>query len=402
MSKKALAGIKVIEYASFANGPYAGKLLADLGAEVIKVEPPDGDRSRRYGPFPGDVPHKEKSGLFLWLNSNKQGVTLDLKKAGGRNIFDKLVKDADVLIENCPPKDCGQLGLEYERLKEINPKLIQTSITPFGHTGPYKDFKGYAITCSAAGGASIASGDPGREPLTIPINLSSYEAGACAAIATLHTMLQRQLTGRGQHIDIAESEVPATLYTGRYIVLFLYIGVTGIRRGRHAGYFLYPTTTLQAKDGYMCLIAPQVEQWVRFTEVMGCPEWTKNPRYRDRRAMAEQYPDEADALITSWMMQHTREEIFNLCREKHIPFAPVWNIDEVVNSPHLKERGYFVDIKHPQAGELKYPGFPYKLTRTPCSIERPAPLLGEHNEAVFAGLGYTKEQLAKLKKSKVI
>lgn len=404
MSKRALEGIKVIEYASFISGPYATKLMADLGAEVIKIEVPgEGDSSRNYGPFSDDTPSLERSGLFLWLNANKLGVTLNLQKATGKAIFEELIKSADVLIENNPPKVVKELGINYEHLRKVNPRLIMTSITPFGQTGPYKDYKAYEINCCAAGGASIGTGEPGREPITPPLFLSSFQAGANAVIATLYGLLMRESMGRGQHIDISEAEVLATLYTGRYMVLFMFIGITGLRKGRHAGYFLYPIATLPCKDGYMCLMAPQVEQWIRFTEIMGSPEWTKTPRFRDRRAMVEQYPEEADALLLPWLKSRTKEEIFALCRQHHIPFAPVRTIDEVVNDPHLKARNFFLGMNHPEAGWLKYPGFPYKLSKTPCAIERPAPRLGEHNEAIFCGrLGYSKEKLVRLQQTGII
>jgi crotonobetainyl-CoA:carnitine CoA-transferase CaiB-like acyl-CoA transferase len=195
LAEQALSPLKVVEYGSFVSAPYCGKLMADLGADVIKVEDAGaGDEARRYGPFPEDVPHPEKGGLFLYLNANKRGITLNLKTVTGRRILKELLKEADVFVENNPPKVMTELGLDYESLRFLNPRLIVTSITPFGQTGPYRDYKGYAINTAGLGGQSMRTGEPGREPISPPLSQSHYQSGAMAASARLASRPERGST----------------------------------------------------------------------------------------------------------------------------------------------------------------------------------------------------------------
>ncbi len=228
--------------------------------------------------------------MFLSLNANKLGITLNLDKDKGKDIFKQLIEVADVLVENNAPGQMEELGLGYDSLKEINPRLVMVSITPFGQTGPYRDYKAYHINSCGAGGVSIGIGDPKREPLTMPLSQGGYQAGASAATAVMAALLARRKTGKGQYIDISEVEVWATTHVGNSLTTFPYRGVNGKRRGIH-GPNTYPTEILPCKDGYVSLIALQLEQWKRFVEMLGTPEWTKEMRYRDRRTMAEEYPD---------------------------------------------------------------------------------------------------------------
>ena len=402
MSTRPFAGLKVIEYGEYISAPYCTHLLAGLGADVIKVEKAGGDEARVNGPFPQDIPHPEKSGLYLSLNANKKGVTLNLDKPQGKDVFKKLIANADVLVENNIRGCMAGLGLGYDVLKAINPKLVMVSITPFGQTGPYKDWKAYHINSCGAGGMSIGTGDPAREPLTMPLSQGGYEAGLSAATGILAALLAREKTGKGQFIDISEVEVWATTHAGQYVLTFLYRGITGIRRGTH-GPQVYPCEIFPCKDGYVSLIAPQIEQWLRFVEVLGTPEWTKEPRYRNRRAMAEDYPDEVNALIIPWMMARTKEEIMKLCQDKRVPCVPIYDIAEVVNHRQIKAMDFFVELDHPEAGKLKYAKGPCTFEKTDWQWQTSAPLLGQDNEKVYCEqLGYTQKELAGLKKSGVI
>lgn len=401
---QALNDLKVIEYGNMVSAPYCTRLLAGLGAEVIKVENPvTGDESRQHGPFPGGMPDREKSGLFLSLNINKLGVTLNLDTITGKKIFERLIEGADIFVENNAPGVTKKLGIGYEDLLTINPKLIMVSITPFGQTGPYRDYKAYDINCCAAGGVSVGIGEPEREPLPLPLSQGSYQAGVSAAIAVLTALLARRKTGEGQFIDISEVEVMATLHMAQNILTFLYRGVTGIRRGIHGGFFLYPGSVLPCKDGYINLVAPQLDQWTRFLNMMGNPSWKDEPRYQNRRAMHEQYPDEADDLLKPWLKEYTKEEVFQMSQENRVPLSPVYDIGELIDHPHLKERNFFVEIDHPQAGKLKYPLGPCKFSETNWSIRRAAPLLGQDDEEILCRrLGYSKEEINTLKRSGVI
>ena len=407
MGEKALTGMKVLEYANFIAGPYCGKLLADLGAEVIKVEKPlVGDDARQYGPFPHDLPHPERSGLFLHLNTNKLSITLNVEAATGTEILKELLKESDIFIEDNPPAVMERLGLNYPNLQKVNPGIVMVSITPFGQSGPYRDYKGYAINCSALGGMSVCIGEPGREPLTPPLCLGHYQSGVAGALAALAALFARDLSGKGQQVDISEAQVWATLHTGQQESAFVMHGMKRMRWG-HRTPGIYPYTILPCQDGYVTLIAIQGYQWKRFLELIGdgkVPDWYANePRFKDRREISLKYADEMDALIAPWLMSHTKEEIYNLCLEKRIPFTPAKNVEEMVNDSHLKAREYFVEIEHPATGVLKYPGAPCKFSETPWKIDKPAPLLGEHNEEILCQrLGYSEEGLSQLRGEGII
>ena len=407
MADTALSGLRVLELADFIAGPYCGKLLADLGAEVVKLEKPNtGDEARRHGPFPKDIPDPETSGLFLYLNANKLGATLNVEAATGLKIIKELIRDTDIFVEGNPPKVAEQLGLTYPVLREINPRLIMVSITPYGQTGPYKDYKGYALNCSAVGGQSVCAGEPGREPLTPPLSLGHYQSGAAGAAAAMGAILCRESSAKGQHIDISEAQVWATLHTGNQESSFIMHGMKRMRWG-HRTPGVYPYTILPCKDGFMSMIAIQGYQWKRFLELMGggeVPEWySKDPRFQDRREISLKHADEMDALLAPWLTSHTKKELYQMCLEKRIPFSPVKNIGEVVEDEHLKVREYFVEIDHPVAGKFKYPGAPGKMSETPWAIERPAPLLGQHNEEIYCHrLGYSTEELTELHRGGII
>ncbi len=391
----ALNELCVVEWGNGVPAAHCARLVSDFGAEVIKAEAPGrGDETRRYGPFVGDRPDPETSGLFMSLNLNKLGVTLEPALPSGRDLLLDLLRDADVFVHNAPPKLMEQLHLTYADLEAVNPRLVVTAITPFGQTGPYRDYRGYHLTCCAAGNIAIGTGSADREPLTLPLSLGGYQSGSAAFAATMAALLSRDRSGHGQLVDVAENEVLATLFSTA-ITTYAYRGVTGIRNGNRGG-FLYPDVFLPCKDGHVGLVCNQLQQWIRFLELMGMPEWTQNPRYRDRRKMTEEYPNEVDALLEPWMMQHTREELFAMSREKHIPLAPAYDARELLESEHLAERAAFETVET-DAGPLRFPAPPYKMSATQPHLRTRAPRLGEHNVDIFSGrLGRTGEQLGRL------
>ena len=266
---------------------------------MIKVEPPaGGDSSRANGPFPlGDGggrtpgPDMESSALFLYLNAGKLGVTLNIATSTGRDLLLRMLEDADVLVENYPGARMRELGLDYPSLEDRFPRLVVTSITPFGHTGPYADYAAYDLNVQAAGGVSIGAGMPDREPLAIPYSQADYLAGLAGAASTLLALLARDATGRGQAVDVAASQVLAVLISSTYFLPnFIYRGVAGTRKGTRGGEAYFPNTIMRCKDGFVCLYPLRIEQYIRFLELIGSPEWQEEPRYRNRRAMAEEYP----------------------------------------------------------------------------------------------------------------
>jgi crotonobetainyl-CoA:carnitine CoA-transferase CaiB-like acyl-CoA transferase len=405
--KKTLDGIRVIELAQYISGPYCAMLLAGFGAQVTKIENPVvGDLSRRCGPFPEDNPHIDKSGLFHYLNRNKRAVTLDIRKTAGQEILLKLVKDADVLVGDLPPKAAKELNLDFNRLREVNPNLIVASITPFGQTGPYKDYKAYAINSSAIGGMSTIVGEPQREPLTPPFSLGNFQTGIITANAIMFALMAAQKSKQGQHLDISEAESWAIFHTGNVVSAFIYSGRKRTRTG-HRTYAPYPYTLLPCKDGYISMIALRGSEWKRFLEIVGdgkVPQWyASDERFKDRSKAGMEYADVLDSLLSPWLMSHTREEIFSRCREKHVPFTPVRNMDEVVNCEHLNHRRYFETIQFSETDPFKCPGAPVRFSESVWELNQAAPSLSEHNNQVYHDrLGYTKDRVEQLEEMVVI
>ena len=404
MTPGALSGLRVIEYSTSVAAAASGKMLADLGAEVVKVEPPrTGDPARYHGPFPGDIPDPERSGLFLYLNANKRGITLDPARPTGRDLLQRLLADADVVLHNWSPAEAAALALEYDTLHRQHARLIVAAVTPYGSSGPYANYRGADITACAAGGVSIGTGFRDRPPLTLPLSLGAHFASVAAAAAILFATFGREVTGQGQFVDVSETDVLAILLAGYGIPTYIYRGVTGIRAGRHMSLGLYPNAVFECRDGFVCIDCPQLAQWNRLLEVMGSPDWLHEPRYRDRRQITEQYPQEVDALMAPWLVTHDRSTIFAETQAQRIPAGPVNTMKDVVEDAHLRDRQYFTTVERDDTGPLTYPGAPYRLSQTPWTIRRPAPRLGEHNEAIYAGhLGVSREELLLLGRTGII
>ena len=383
-AKGALDGIVVVEIGGFVGAPYAARCLADLGATVIKVEPPEGDSSRRHGPFPKDIPHPEKGGLFCLLNANKLGVTLDLARARDRERLDGLLASADALVENLHPDDAQAVELSPADTGARFPHLIHASVTTFGHSGPWKHFRGHALQAGAAGAASIVIGDPGRAPLPLPCSQPDFQAGINAAAGVMLALIERRASGRGQHVDVAAADVMA-FFGGITSPLYTATGLEWTRAGHRAsgsGGF-YPYTILPTRDGYLCMITRSGQPWKKFIDALGAPAWSAEPRYRDRAALGRLYPDEGDALLAPLLGARTSAELQEMCRALAIPFAMVRSTAEVRACPQLAARGFWVTVDRAHTGPLTYPGAPWRFSRTPWRIRRPAPTLGQHNAEVF-------------------
>jgi CoA:oxalate CoA-transferase len=390
-----LTALRIIEYSTSTAAAAGGKILADLGAEVIKVEPPrTGDPARYHGPFPNDLPDPERSGLFLSLNANKQGITLDPAQPTGRELLHRLLTEADVFVHNWSPSQAETLGLAHDALLQRHAHLIVTAVTPYGSAGPYANHQGADITACAAGGVSVGTGFPDRSPLTLPLELGAHFASVAAAAATLFATFGRDVTGRGQFVDVSETDVLAILLAGYGIPTYIYRGVTGMRAGRHMSLGLYPNAVFECQDGFVCLDCPQLAQWNRLLGVMGNPPWVNEPRYRDRRQVTEQYPQEVDALMAPWLMARDKATIFAQTQAQRIPAGPVNTMQDVVEDGHLGDRQYFVKVERDDTGPLTYPGAPYRFGQTPWTMRCPAPRLGEHNEKVYGGrLGVSRAEL---------
>lgn len=394
-AQQALSGLRIVDLSSGVSGPYCTRLLADLGAEVIKIEKPgEGDEARKWGPFPEDQPHPEKSGLFLYLNAGKKGITLNLDTETGAEIFRAMVKEADVVVENFPPGILSRLNLGYETLTETNPALIMTSISYFGQAGTYRDYQGSDMIAQALGGLMQLSGLPDREPLKAPGCQAEYLAGINAAAATLTAVYHRDETGLGQWVDVSAVEAVASLLEGA-VLGYSYNRVLRQRSGsRHPA--LYPSAILPARDDYLYVDAGgDLESLASF---LGLPQF--EPKFREN---PRQYADELDALILPRLQERTAAELFEQAQEWRLPFARVLGIEDVLHDPQHQARGFFVEIDHPVAGSFRYPGAPFQMSQTPCRVSRPAPRLGEHNQEIYCRrLGFSAAELVKLREAGVI
>jgi crotonobetainyl-CoA:carnitine CoA-transferase CaiB-like acyl-CoA transferase len=394
---QALAGLLVLDLSENISGPYCTKLLADYGADVIKVEKPGlGDVSRTIGPFFDDLVDPEKSGLFLFLNGNKKGVTLNLGSKEGAAMLGKLIEEADILVENFRPGVMASLGLSYEALAEANPSLILTSISYFGQDGPCSDYHGSDIVAQASGGVMHITGEPEREPLKLAGSQAEFQAGLNAAVAALAALYFRDLTGEGQWIDVSVQEAVASILEGA-VAAHSYSGLIRNRMGsRHP--LQCPSRVMPCQDGWIHVQAGA--NWDHFAAFLQAPELME-PRLAS--VLRYHYADEVEGLIQPCLMTRGAGEIFSSAQEWRLPFAMVLGIDEVMTDPQYRARGFFQEVDHPVAGRLAYPGAPFRMSQTPWRTVRPAPLLGEHNDEVYMGmLGFTGEELAMLRSKGVI
>ena len=378
----ALSGLRVLEVGGQVSAAYATRLLADLGADVIKVEPPDGDETRRIGPFPEDAPHAEKSGLFLHLNANKRGITLNLRDTSGRSSLLRLSREADIVIATLPPLLSEEWKLSPGDFHAANPDLIVTSLTRFGYSGPYRAHRGYDITTGALGGICNYLGSVGRPLLAPPTNIVEYESGLNAAVATMIGVLAGV---GGQFIDISEADSWATIQNGMGVIEFIHGGRSFARIGRGVRGGPYPNAILPCKDGYIRAICMQRREWDQFLAVMGNPDWAKDPRFQDRVKMNELYAEELDGHLIRWMADKTKDEIFRLCQDAGVPFGPVNSVQEIVDDPAFGD--WFTEVDHPMVPRSRQVAPPFFLSLTPATIRRPAPLLGQHNAEILSSLG---------------
>ncbi len=405
MPDQALAGVKVVELGDFISAPFCTKLMADLGAEVIKVERPKvGDEARRFGPFPGDVPHLEKSGLFLYLNGNKLSVTLNPSTATGADIVKALVAGADVLVENQQPGVLESLGLNFRRLRRVNPRLVYTSVSALGRTGPYRNYKGYDLHgWHGSGVAHRWLGDPDKEPLRGAWYHADHWGAISAATATMIALAARDLTGEGQHVDVAEAEVLAMMILG-YQRITLY-HLTGEHTARSGDVAIggAPVGLLPAKDGYFYLMALEDHHWKGTIKAMGSPDWAKDPLFNVPSWERAQYSDIISELMEPWLKERTKEELFTAFQAERVPAGPLYDAKEVAGHPHLRARGFYSQMEHPIAGRVTVPGRPYVLSETPWSLRRPAPTLGQHNQLIFGGrLGFSNVDLTDMRRTGII
>ena len=402
MANRALDDLVVVEFAQMVSGPMCGKMFADMGAEVIKIEPVGaGDEMRAHSPFPGDIPHPEKSGFFLYLNTSKKSLTLDPSTPTGAEIFRKLIASADVLIENHQPGYLDSIGLAYESLKSINSRLIVTSVTPFGQIGPYRDWKGtdlieFAMSLTGYNTPTMVD-DPEREnPLRAPGHQAEMMGATAAAAATMFAVFHREATGQGQWIDVPCWQAVAS--TSKIEMAALTYARLPFSRTR--GNVATGLEPLPCKDGYIYTLWAADSHYQALKTLLHNPEHLESEVF-DLLSGRQANDDVLRPMIREELLKYDTEYLVSEGQRLGLTIGPVFTVAQATNHPHLRTRNAFVEIDHPVAGRFEYPRALVQMTATPPTSTR-APLLGEHNAEILGRLGYTLEEQQAMRAAGVI
>jgi crotonobetainyl-CoA:carnitine CoA-transferase CaiB-like acyl-CoA transferase len=393
-----LGGLRVLDLGPGIAPSFCAKLLADYGAEVIKVESPgEGDPARRIGPFVGDDPSGEKSIPFLYVNTGKRGVTLDYSSDSGRAILRRLLDDADVLVEGFPPSENEESAIGYRELSRTHPRLVVTSVTPFGQEGPYRDFQATDIITCAMSGLMYHSGDSDKEPLRNALDQSLYVAGANAAAATLVAVFARLTSGEGQQVDVSVSECLAA-HLVQPVPYYNYMGATkGRRPVRGSGF----EELMPARDGYVVPSVQGSQPWETVADLIGLEE-LQDPRFASGAGRIAN-GEELKMLLIEGLAQWDRLPLFLASGERRLVFGMAQDAGDMVACPHLEARNFYHTVDHPVAGTATYPGMAAALSNWPQQAPAPAPLLGQHNAEIFGReLGIDSGELAALRYAGVI
>jgi len=386
---EALEGLRVIDFSTGVAGASCSKLLADFGADVIKIEPPGGDPLRHEPPFAGDIPHLERSLAFLHLNTNKRSVTFDPRVAEGHELLVRLVAGADIVIESGEPGEMAALGLGYDDLAAEHPQLVYVSITPWGQDGPYVDlgFRASELVLQGMGGPVIGTGSFEREPLKLGGQVAQFQAGMVAAYAVMLAVLRVESGGQGDYIDVSIYETQAGSRDRRTIGLTSYAYQGTITGRRSLSGFSLAAGVQPCLDGEVDILAPgpKIHSFVRMIgreDLAGDPRLDQPPPTLDPA-----FVEEIATAYLGWLMQRTKREAVAEAQRYGLLAGIVNTPDDLVTDEHYRERGVWELIEHPVAGAFEYPGRPLLLSETPRLPARRAPLLGEHTHEVLAALG---------------
>jgi len=400
----ALSGRRVLELAD-ERGVYCGKLLADMGADVIKIEKPGGDATRDIPPFWGRQPDPERGLFFLYTNTSKRGVTLDVTTAKGQGLFRRLAKTADMVLETFRPGFLEDLGLGYGDLRELNPGLVFTSITDFGQTGPYRSFKSSDIVASALGGSMYVTGEEEDPPVKLAGSQAHMMASTYAAVSSMIALYRAAISGEGQHVDISVEEATVSVSHICGVGKWLDDGIIPRRRG--TGLFAsVPSGAYPCTDGMVYLMINRPLHWqalARWIHELTGNQEVLDPMFEGPSSTRQPYRDLLDIYICDLTSQFTVDEIYHEGQRRHIAFTPVNTAAAVAHDVHLAARDYFALVEHPGVGALAYPGAAYRHSATPWRIAHPAPAVGQHNRELYVvELGVTDEQLRSFEEAGVI
>lgn len=394
--QSSLEGIKVLDLSRTLAGPFCTMLLGDMGADVIKVEQPGmGDESRRFTP----PTWNGESCYYLTSNRNKRSITVDLKSAEGREIIYKLAKDADILVENYRTGTLEKLGLGYETLKEINPRLVYCSISGFGRTGPERFRAGYDLLLQGFGGLMSITGDADRAPAKAGMSIVDLTTGMFAVYGILSALFSTQKTGKGQFVDVS-------LLDGQ-IVLLNHLATGFMATGSPAGRMgsahpsIVPYQSFRTKDMDIILAVANDGLWTKCCHALEWMDLLEDSRFTTNVNRVT-HRTELVKIISERMITMESKEVFERLNRAGVPCGPIHTIEQILNHPHVHSREMMIEIEHPIVKNLKVPGFPVKLSNTPANLRRYPPLLGEHTDEVLDELGYSTTQIEKLKSGKVI
>src|SRR5215510_6471299 len=393
---KPLDDLFVVDLSRILSGPVCTMLLADMGAEVVKVEPPpSGDDSRQWGPpFIGGI-----STYFLSVNRNKKSLSLNLKTAEGRRVLWKLIERADVFIENFRPGVLEKLGFGFDALAKVNRRLIYCSISGFGQNGPYRNRPGYDVIAQGESGVMDLTGYPDGPPAKLGASLADIMAGLYGVNGILLALLARHKTGKGQHVDVGLLDGMVSTLT-YHALIYLTTGRSPKRAGtRHPS--IVPYESFQARDGFVNVAVTNQKQWENFCTVFGFPGIATDERFETMKARLAHY-GELRPMIERVVSKMTRAEVIAAMSEVGIPAGPINTVGEILEDPQIHAREMVVELAHPEYGPLKVLGIPMKFSSTPGVVENAPPKFGEHNKEVLTKLGFSEDEITLFEKSGVI
>jgi crotonobetainyl-CoA:carnitine CoA-transferase CaiB-like acyl-CoA transferase len=393
-----LDGITVVDLGQIYQGPYATLLMAKAGARVIKIEPREGEPARLRAKVA-----KAATFPFAMLNSNKQGVTLNLKDPRGKDLLKRMAAKADVLLENYASGVMDRLGVGYAVLEKLNPRLVYASGTGYGLDGPDRDNLAMDLTVQATSGVMSITGFPDGPPLKAGAAFVDFMSGIHLYAAVVTALYERQITGRGRLVEVAMQETVYPALASNLSFLYNSKGEVPPRTGnRHGGLAIAPYNVYATRDGHVAINIVKEVHWIALLEAMQRPDLKTDPRYASN-ALRCQRMEEVDALVEAWTRTLPRDEVMALMRRHRIPSAPVRNLREVMNDPHMHQRGMLETIDHPELGSIVVPTSPLRYHGADKVATTPSPSVGEHNAEVFGGwLGLTRDEIATLAAEGVI
>jgi len=391
-----LKGIKVLDLTRALAGPYCTMLLADYGAEVIKVElPGTGDDTRGWGP-----PFVQgESAYFMSINRNKKSLSLDMKNPKSKDILERMIKQSDVIVENFRPGAADRLGLGYEQVKKINPKIIYCSISGFGQDGPYRELPGFDQTLQGMGGMMSITGEPDGPPMKVGVAIADISGGMFAAFGIMLALFHRQKTGTGQWVDTSLLDSQIAWLTYRAGEFFASGKIPEKVGSGHP--MIVPYQAFKAKDEYINIAVGNDQLWKKFCKVINMENIMDDPKFATNAKRVENRK-ELIGILQKVIETKTGAEWLKLLEDAGIPAGPIYTLDKLFADPQVLHRKMMIELQHPKAGRIKVTGVPVKLSETPGEISAPPPLLGQHNKEVLKDLGYSTEEIEKFIADKVV